>query len=269
MRFPISARRSRPPSLGQSLTLGLLHGPAELVPISSSGHITLLPWLLGWDHSDQDPELRKGLEVALHAGAAAALVVDARHELFHHVDRRYAAFVAISSIPPALAGLMFKARIERRLGTAPTIAAGLIAGGLTMLQADRAPEARRAGDAGVGDALWLGLAQASALVPGVSRSGATLAAARLRQFTRADAARLSHDVGLPVIVGAAGLQAVGLARQRLDPGWRAALAVGAGSALGSTLIATRVIRPDAGRRLSGWAAYRLALAGLILVRLRA
>ncbi|HEV3129377.1 MAG TPA: hypothetical protein VGY32_10365, partial [Solirubrobacteraceae bacterium] len=99
--------------------------------------------------------------------------------------------------------------------------------------------------------------------------GATLAAARLRRFTRADAARLSHDVGLPVILGAAGLQAAGLARQRLDPGWSAALTVAAGSAVGSTLIATRVIRPDAGRRLSGWAAYRLALAGLILVRLRA
>jgi undecaprenyl-diphosphatase len=268
MSCPTSASR-RAPSLAQSLTLGLLHGPAELLPISSSAHTILLPWLLGWDYVDQDPELRKGLEVALHAGTAAALVIDARHERSHRVDRRYAAFVAIASVPPALAGLMFKARIERRLGTAPTIAAGLIAGGLTMLRAEGAPEARRAGDAGVGDALWLGLAQACALVPGVSRSGATLAAARLRRFTRADAARLSHDVGLPVIVGAAGLQAAGLARQRLDPGWSAALTVGAGSALGSTLIATRVIRPDAGRRLGGWAAYRLALAGLILVRLRA
>jgi undecaprenyl-diphosphatase len=236
------------------------------VPVSSSAHVTVVPELLGWDHGEIEPELRKAFEVALHAGTAAALVIDSRRALAARRDPRRLGVLAASSAPPALAGFLLKNRIEQRLGTETTIAAGLVAGALAMMLADRAPETRDADDVRVSDGIWLGLAQAGALMPGVSRSGATLSAARLRGFTRAAAARLSIDVGLPVIAGAAGLEAAGLAGQELEPGWRRALAAGAGAAFVSTLISVRLIRPEAGRCLSGWAAYRLALAGLILVR---
>ena len=236
------------------------------MPVSSSAHITVVPELLGWDFDRLEPELRKAFEVALHAGTAAALVIVWRRELAAGADRRRLGVLASSSVLPAIAGFVLKSRIEQRLGTATTIAAGLTAGALAMTLADRAAGTRDADDARLSDGLWLGLAQAGALMPGVSRSGATLSAARLRGFTRAAAGRLSLDVGLPVIAGAAGLEAAGLAGQELEPGWIGALAAGAGAAFVSTLISVRLLRPDAGRRLSGWAAYRLALAGLILVR---
>lgn len=268
MRSPISGRRRRAPSLAQSLILGLLHGPAELLPVSSSGHVAVLPWLLGWDYTEIDPELRKAFEVALHAGTTVGLVVGSGQEIVGHLDRRRILLDAIAATPPAVTGYLFKRRIARELGTAPTIAAGLIAGAGAMLLSERTPQRRASGDAVPADGVWLGLAQALALAPGISRSGSTLAAARLRGFTRTAAARLSKDVGLPVIAGATALEAVGLRHQGLERDWANALVTGAGAALVSTLAASRLIGADAGTPLTGWALYRLGLAAVILAKLR-
>src|SRR3954454_22975546 len=97
----------RPPELPlpQAFALGVLHGPAELLPISSSGHTELVPWLLGWSYADLDGELRKAFEVALHAGTAAALLVALRGEVGEAVrqfDRRRAVLVVGSFVPPAI-----------------------------------------------------------------------------------------------------------------------------------------------------------------------
>ena len=169
-------------SLRQAVALGALHGPAELLPISSSGHVALVPWLLRWDYDQLDDELRKSFEVVLHAGTAAALLITLRGEVdeaLRGLDGRRLALIALSFAPPAVAGYTLERQIESRLGTPPTIAAGLIAGSLVMAWADRSPQTRRHQDAGARDALALGVAQALALIPGVSRNGATLAAARL------------------------------------------------------------------------------------------
>ncbi len=258
-------------AVGHALMLGALHGPAELLPISSSGHVALIPWLLGWDYADLDPELRKSFEVALHAGTAAALLITLRSEVgdaLHAMSGRLAAFIALSFAPPAVVGFKLERVIERRFGTPPTIAAGLICGSLAMLWADRAPQARRSEDAGVGDALWLGAAQACALVPGVSRNGATLAAARRRRFTREDANRLSRYVALPVIAGATLLKGVRLAGRGLPPGTAVPFALGAGASFGSTLGSTWLIRQvERDRSLSPYAVYRMALAVIVLHRL--
>jgi undecaprenyl-diphosphatase len=236
----------------EALALGLLHGAAELVPVSSSGHVAALPWLLGWELSGRDGARRKQLEVALHAGTAAALLIVLRP------GRMRPGLLAAAVLPPALAGLALERRIEERLGTPATLAAGLLAGGAALVLADRTPATRAAADAGVRDGLWLGLAQAAALVPGVSRSGATLAAARSRGFGRADASRLSWEVALPVLVGATGLKA-----------WRGVgpdpvLAVGAGAAFASTLATARAIGIERRRPLWPWAAWRAGLAAAIL-----
>ena len=114
--------------LSHALALGALHGPAELLPVSSSAHTTLVPWLLGWSYADLDPELRKAFEVALHAGTAAALLVGLRDEVADAArgfDRRRATLVVGSFVPPAIVGYTLERPIERRLGTPPTIAAGL------------------------------------------------------------------------------------------------------------------------------------------------
>jgi len=263
----------RAPTLAEALLLGAMHGPAELLPISSSGHLTLVPWLLGRDQAGRDPEERKAFEVALHAGTAAALLVALRGEVAEAVvgfDRRRAALVAGSFAPPAIAGLALERVIERRLGTPGTIAAGLIAGSAAMLVADRAPRERRASEAGAADALWLGAAQACALMPGVSRGGATLAAARLRRFRRPDAGELSRHVALPVIVGAVALKAGRLRRRGLPPGAAPALVAGTAASFASALAVARSARGiDSERSLAPYVAYRLALAALTIRRIRA
>ena len=259
-------------ALGQALLLGALHGPAELLPISSSGHVTVIPWLLGWDYDRLDSELRKAFEVALHAGTAAALLITLRREVdeaVHGLDRRIAELIALSFIPPAIVGYLLERPIERRLGTPPTIAVGLICGSLAMALADRSPQVRVSTDAGAADALWLGIAQACALIPGVSRNGATLAAARWRHFTREDANRLSRHVALPVIAGATVLKGARLARRGLPPRTRVQFAAGAAASFASTLGSTWLIQQvERDRSLWRYAAYRIALAGAVGIRLR-
>jgi undecaprenyl-diphosphatase len=259
--------------LSQALALGVLHGPAELLPISSSGHTELVPWLLGWSYADLDGELRKAFEVALHAGTAAALLIGLRDEVAEAArgfDRRRATLVLGSFVPPAIVGYTLERPIESRLGTPPTIAAGLAAGAAAMWLADaRAPRRRPRTDARLADALLLGLAQACALVPGVSRNGATLTAARARGFRRPDANALSRHVALPVIVGATVLKGVRLARRGLPGGVAGAFAAGIGAAFVSTLVSVRLIRAvERDRSLAPYAAYRLALAAIVWRRAR-
>jgi undecaprenyl-diphosphatase len=245
----------------ETFALGLIQGPAELLPVSSSAHVELLPWLLGWSHAELPGDRRKEVEVALHAGTALALAaVEWRAAL------RRAPFLALATAPPALAGLAFERAIERRLGTPRSIAAGLLAGSAAMVLADRVPAGRTAADAGPADALWLGAAQALALMPGVSRSGATRAAARARGFGRADAAGLAREVALPVLAGATALKGLRLARSRPSRRRLTALAAGAGAAAASTLAALALDRRLAREApLAAWAAYRAALAAAVLV----
>jgi undecaprenyl-diphosphatase len=262
-------RTPRPP---EAVALGLLHGPAELLPISSSGHVTLVPWLAGWDYAELEGELRKAFEVALHAGTAAALLVALRDEVGEAATdftARRAILVIGSFVPPAIVGYTLERPIERRLGTPFTIAIGLLAGSAVMAWADRhGPTGRRRDDADWRDALALGLAQAASLMPGVSRNGATLAAARARGFDREDANALSRHVALPVIVGATVLKGVRLWRRGLPPGTAGAFAAGTGASFASTLASTWLIRQvERDRSLAPYAAYRVALAAVVLRRL--
>jgi undecaprenyl-diphosphatase len=271
--LPGPAPEPRRPQLraGQALILGALHGPAELLPISSSGHVALIPWLCGWDYDRLDAELRKSFEVSLHAGTAAALLITLRSEVgdaLNVMTPRLVWLIGLSFAPPAIIGYKLERVIERRFGTPPTIAAGLIGGSVVMAWADRLPQRRRSQDAGSWDALALGLAQACALMPGVSRNGATLAVARLRGFTRADANRLSRHVALPVIAGATGLKGFRLAKRGLPPGTGGSFALGAAASFVSTLGSTWLIsQVERDRSLLPYAAYRIVLAGAVLRRL--
>jgi len=245
----------------EALALGLVHGPVELVPVSSSGHVAALPWLLGWEVAGWDGPRRKELQVALHGGSAAALLLVARPA------RLRPALLAAAFLPPAAAGLTLERRIEERLGTPSTLAIGLLLGGAALVLADRVPATRSADDARIVDGLALGLAQAAALIPGVSRNGATLAAARARGFDRPDASRLSWEVAMPVLVGANALKGVRVAQagaltgsaQRLRP-----LALGAGAAFASTLATVRAIGVERRAPLWPWAAWRAGVAAAIL-----
>jgi undecaprenyl-diphosphatase len=234
--------------LAEAVALGALQGPAELLPISSSAHIGLVlrDRVTGAE--------RKEFEVALHAGTALALAAGVRAPRWR--------FWMAATAPPAIAGLLFERVVEERLGTPRTIALGLVAGGAAMAWADRAPTRRSADEADVRDGWWLGAAQTLALMPGVSRSGATRAVARRRGFGRADAAALSREVALPVLVGAATLKGARLAARRPPVRSLRPLAAGAAAAAASSWAALRIDADEL--PLRAWAAYRAVLAAAVL-----
>lgn len=253
------------------MILGLVQGPTELLPVSSSAHLTMIPRIAGWDRSSLDPEMLKSFEVALHAGTAVALLIVRRRELgkgLSEMDARRLAVISLSFIPPALVGYLLEDEIENRLGGPATTAAGLAFGAVLMALADLRPRTRGEGEAGVLDGLALGIAQAAALVPGVSRNGATLTAARWRRFTREQSNVLSRTVALPVIAGASLLKGVRLARRGVSGRQLRWLGLGFTTSLLSTVAFSRLIdQVERDRSLWPWAAYRIAFATLILARL--
>jgi undecaprenyl-diphosphatase len=252
--------------------LGLIQGPTELLPVSSSAHLVLVPWLAGWELERLDPEIRKSFEVALHAGAAAALLIGQRRVIADELrafDARRAAVLLLSFLPAAVAGYSFERQIERRLGGPRATSFGLLAGAAVMVAADTRPQDRGRGEATPLDGLALGLAQAAALAPGVSRNGATLAAARLRRFSREQSNLLSRTVALPIIVGAAVLKGARFAGRAPEPSLRRPMRIGVAASFVSTLASQRLIRlVERDRALWPYAAYRAGLAALVLRRQR-
>ncbi len=216
--------------------------------------------------------MRKSFEVALHAGAAAALLIGQRQAIAEELrsfDGRRALVLGLSFLPAAVVGYTLERPIERRLGGPRATAFGLLAGAAAMLVADTRPQARGQGEATAADGLALGIAQAAALAPGVSRNGVTLAAARWRRFSRDQANLLSRTIALPIIVGAAALKGARLARRGASPSLRRSLAIGAGASFASTLASQRLIDlVERDRALWPYAAYRAGLAAAVLAKLR-
>lgn len=227
--------------LRRAAALGLLHGPAELLPVSSSAHAALLL-------ADVEPERRKEIEVALHAGTLLALGPPAP-----------ARWLLPATAIPAVAGLVLERPIERRLGRR-AIAVGLLAGGVAMAVADRG-RGRRGSPPRLADGVWLGLGQAAALAPGVSRHGAALTVLRARGFERDAAHAISREAAKPVLAGAAALKGARIARRReADP----SLLVAAAASAVSTRMAMRAL---AGRGTAAplwpYSLYRAGLAAVV------
>jgi undecaprenyl-diphosphatase len=200
-----------------AIVLGLVQGLSEFLPISSSGHLLLVPWLFGWDDFDSD-SVKKAFDVALHIGTLVAVVAYFRHDLVVYVregvrlvvrrerpattEGRIAWLLVLATLPAAAVGAVFEDVIDEQLGGPVVIAISLIGFGLLLGWADRATGRRPVEGFSTRDALVVGAAQALALNPGTSRSGITITAARFRQFDRDAAARISFLMSIPVIAGA-------------------------------------------------------------------
>ncbi|MGH9013663.1 MAG: undecaprenyl-diphosphate phosphatase [Acidimicrobiia bacterium] len=209
-----------------AIVLGIVQGLTEFLPISSSGHLILVPELLGWDELTRDPELNKTFDVALHIGTFVGAAWYFRHELGRYiaaawrsllgrtvrtVDERMAWLLLLSALPAAVAGALLSGFIDDHLGEPVLISVMLIVFGLVLLWADRARGSRPASEFTPHDALLMGAVQALALQPGVSRSGATISMGRHRGFDRDAATRLSFLMSLPIIAGAGLFEAVQVA----------------------------------------------------------
>jgi undecaprenyl-diphosphatase len=229
--------------------LGLVQGLTEFLPISSSGHLLLVPWLFGWNDFD-DPSIEKAFDVALHIGTLIAAIAYFRHDLARYVtaglravrparvravpgndgrvdpDGRIAWLLLLSTVPAAAVGAIFQDRIDENLGTPTIIAVSLILGGLLLGLADRMPGVRNIEGMHTRDAVVIGAAQALALNPGTSRSGITMTAGRFSGFDRDAAARISFLMMIPVTAGAVALKMAGLASDGIPDGLLVPMIVG-------------------------------------------
>lgn len=215
--------------------------------------------------------MRKSFEVALHGGAALALLIGQRQTILEELrafDGQRALVLGLSFLPAAVVGYGLERPIEQRLGGPKATAIGLLAGAVAMLVADTRPQLRGRGDATPTDGLVLGVAQAAALAPGVSRNGVTLAAARWRCFSRDQANLLSRTIALPIIVGATVLKGERLRRRGASPSLRRSMAIGVVASFASTLASQRLIGlVERDRALWPYAAYRAGFAAAVLIKL--
>ena len=212
-------------SILQAIVLGLTQGITEFAPVSSSGHLILVPWLFGWTIVN-DPALNKTFDVALHMGTLIGALIYFREDVMRYlrawidsirarairtIDEKLAWALVIGTIPGAIFGALFEGVIEDKLGQPWLIATMLVIFGVLLVVVDqRARSNRDLEDLTVRDGLMLGLAQAVALQPGVSRSGVTMTAGRRVGLDRESAARFSFLLALPIIAGAGALKAVDL-----------------------------------------------------------
>jgi undecaprenyl-diphosphatase len=267
--------------ISHAIVLGLVQGLSEFLPISSSGHLLLVPWLFGWDDFDS-ASTEKAFDVALHVGTLIAAIIYFRHDLVVYVregsralfQRRYPAtregrlawLLLLSVVPAALVGAVFEDQIDEGLGTPTIIAVSLILGGLLLEWADRTAGRRVIDEFTVRDAVVVGAAQALALNPGTSRSGITMTAGRFCHFTRDAAVRISFLMMIPVTGGAVLWKGIGLARDGIPEGLGVPMVVGIiTSAVSGWLAVWGLLRLVRTHSFTPFVIYRVALGLFVLI----
>ena len=263
----------------EAALLGILQGLTEFLPISSSAHLLLARSVFGWT---VDPRFGLAFDVAVHLGTLAAVLAYFRSDVSGLIRAAFAPgtwldgggpstllrAIAIGTVPVAIVGLFAADWIAMSLRNLEVAGAALVVGAGAMLLVERtAAGGRDETDITAGEAVVLGMAQAAALVPGVSRSGAVLVVAMFLGLGRASAARFAFLLGIPAILAAGAREAVALSRDGMPPGGDAAMAVGfAVSAVVGYLAIKYFLRYVVRHSLDPFAFYRLALAGGMLVR---
>jgi undecaprenyl-diphosphatase len=228
-----------------AIVLGLTQGLTEFLPVSSSGHLLVVPWLFGWkdfDNSTAGLASEKAFDVALHIGTFLAAVAYFRKDLVVYIrdgvkavvnrkvsptlEGKLAWLLVVSSLPAALIGAVLEKKIDEQLGKIPLIAVSLILFGLLLGWADRLRGKRKLEEYTMRDALIIGAAQILSLNPGTSRSGITITAGRAVGFNRDAAARASFLMALPVTGGAIAYKMLKLAKDGIPAGLKGAMILG-------------------------------------------
>ena len=265
-----------------AIVLGLVQGLAEFLPISSSGHLLLVPWLFGWDDFANHPELETAFDVSLHLGTVVAVIgyfwkdlvvyiregtrLLWRREKPVNAEGRLAWLLVLSSVPAAAVGAVGEEYIDSKLGTPVLIAISLIVFGLLLAWADRRAGKRTIDEYTGADALKIGAAQVLALNPGTSRSGITMTAARYMGFSRDAAARASFLMAIPVTVGAVAYKMVKLLTDGIPPGFGLPMVVGIiTSGISGWIAVWGTLKLIRTRSFMPFVVYRVALGVLVLL----
>lgn len=272
--------------LYQSLILGIVQGLTEFLPISSTAHLALAPWLLRW----RDPGLT--FDVGLHAGTLVAVLGyffgtwinllagglglkppgelvflgGNAHAAQPRETRRLFWYLVLATFPAGVAGLLGEHYVETTLRSPPVIGTSLILIGGLIWYADRRPaQVKTLDDVSLTDALIIGMAQAVALIPGVSRSAITLVAALFRGLRRDAAARFSFLLSTPIIAGAAAKKLHEVLRHGIEPGMGVGFALGfVASAVVGYLVIAFFLRYLQTRTLKIFVYYRILLGIVVL-----
>jgi undecaprenyl-diphosphatase len=249
----------------QAIVLGAVQGLAEFLPISSSAHLILVPWLLKW----QDPGL--AFDVALHLGTLLALLIYYRDEWIamarsvaggQSTERRLLQLLVVASVPGAIIGLAFEKQAETTFRSPLLIAIAMAVLAVLLWLFDKlSPQKRTMSEMTYWDALVIGFSQALAIIPGVSRSGATITMARAVGVERGDSANFSFLMATPIIAGAGLVEARKLFHEGLD--WSVGLGFISAAVFGLVAIAF-LIRYVRTRDYVVFAAYRLLVAALVI-----
>ncbi|MEY3396546.1 MAG: undecaprenyl-diphosphatase [Actinomycetota bacterium] len=232
-------------SILHAIVLGVVQGLTEFLPISSSGHLVIVPWIFGWNDYDSQATA-KAFDTALHLGTLAAVLIYLRKDLIVYVTQgtqlifnrkqpatnagRRAWLLVLSAVPAGIVGAAFEEKITEKLGSPALIGVSLIIFGVLLIWADRRATAkshiRTVDSLTLRNALVIGAAQVLALNPGTSRSGITITAARLSGYSRDAAARLSFLMSVPIISGAVVFKLAKLVRDGIPEGLLVPMLVG-------------------------------------------
>ena len=265
----------------EALLLGVVQGLTEFLPISSSGHLIIVPWLQDYTFLQDHDAFNKTFDVALHAGTLVAAIAYFRTEVVTLLrgfwqalrqrairtdEQRLAIAIAIGTVPAVIAGGLGSSFIDDHLGEPWMIAIQLIVFGALLGYADRMPQRRRLREASLRDGWYIGLAQVLALAPGTSRSGITITAGRWLGLDRDSAARFSFLLLIPAVAGATLYKAASAAHEGLPSGVAGPMVVGTIAAAVSGYLAIsfllRLVRTTSYRP---FVLYRYAAGAAILL----
>jgi len=262
--------------------LGVTQGLTELLPISSSGHLILVPWIADWHYLEAHPDFNKTFDVALHLGTLVAVVAyfwadvklyvgawfrSVSHRSIRTTDERIAWWIFAATVPAAIAGALGESTIENHLGQPWQIAIFMSVFAVLLYIADRSLQERKIENLGFWPAFWIGTSQILALMPGVSRSGITITTGRFLRLERDAAARFAFLLLIPIVFGAVvykGLKDVVL--NPLPAGSIGPFVVGTMAATAVGLIAIDLLLGYLRRHdYTVFVIYRLVLAALIVI----
>jgi undecaprenyl-diphosphatase len=222
-------------SILQAIVFGILQGVTEFLPVSSTAHLILLPWALHWP----DPGL--SFDVALHLGTLVALLIYFREDWIALIgsalgiirgrtqapDARLVMFIIVATIPGAIAGALFEHKVEDALRDPQVVALMLIGMALVLLIAEWVGHRKKGlDDITWSDAITVGISQAFAIIPGVSRSGVTITAGLFKNFKRDTAAKFSFYLSTPIIGGAVAKKTLDIIKEHAGLEQMAPFAVG-------------------------------------------